>query len=84
MKKVYSKPHVIFESFVLSNSIGGGCDYFANASRSQCGVYVDEFEETLFTSETVLGGACSMTPAPGMFDDICYDVPHDNTGVFSS
>ena len=81
MKKAYSKPQILFESFEISQSIAGSCEEIVNAMPGSCGLVLFP-GKTLFTSEMV--GICNTTPSPGQFDDLCYDVPSDNNNVFSS
>lgn len=81
MKKIYSKPQIVFDSFELSQSIAAGCEYISNHALGSCALTLDDLPGmTFFTSEI---GACELTP-PGEYDRICYDVHADNSSVFSS
>lgn len=81
MKKAYSKPQILFESFALSTSIAGDCEKMVgNPSRGTCGlpgtggltVYLD----------TVSG--CDFTQDDGAGDGFCYHAPTDLNNLFNS
>ncbi len=88
MKKAYTKPGIVFDNFELSQSIAGSCEYISNQAYGTCGVFVEGFNETIFTSTT----NCNRTPAneadktPGNinYNGVCYDVPAPDSNVFSS
>lgn len=84
MKKKYEKPAIVFDSFELSQSIAGGCmGIMQNFSQeTQCPVLIDYpgwGQMTIFARET----GCSLTSDRDR-NSICYDVPMDNTRVFTS
>ena len=82
MKKTYNKPQILFDSFELSQAIAGSCEIISNHVRAMCGVDLrDTTGMILFTDKIA---ACTMTPGPGQYDDVCYDAPHDEKNVFSS
>ena len=79
MKKVYSKPQIAYESFQMSQSIAAQCDFVSNLGKFQCSIEIyDGF--TIFMDEA---NGCDNTP-PKNDNKICYDVPSDYVGVFSS
>lgn len=78
MKKVYTKPGIIFESFELAQSIASCVLIQQNQADYVCPVKVPEWGGmTYFTS------ACDMTP-PGGNDGVCYHVPTEDNNVFGS
>ena len=81
MKKSYSKPQIVFESFTLSTDIASGCNLTnvnqASASAG-CGLWVDDFD-VLFNMGT--GSACSVGPDDGQNNTICYHNPDDYAKV---
>ncbi|MDY4254232.1 MAG: hypothetical protein SOX69_00715 [Oscillospiraceae bacterium] len=80
MKKQYTKPKIVYESFALSASIAAGCSLLSTPLAAYiCAVQDPEFGMSIFSSS----GICDYTP-PGEFDEICYDVPLAGRNVFSS
>lgn len=78
MKKVYSKPVIIYDDFRLSANIAAGCEVITKIhDRGTCG-YQDSFG-IIFTDSTQ---GCDTDPPSG--DKICYDVPFDYNNLFSS
>lgn len=77
MKKVYSKPEILFEDFTVTTTISAGCDKKVNSTENVC---VVEFAPgmNLFTSDV---GACDTPIADGSDDygndGLCYHVPED-------
>lgn len=84
MKKVYTKPEIMFESFTLSTNIAAGCQFIVNnASQGVCG-YLPDRDPTgknIFTSEIT---GCQRTEVDGGYNGICYHVPTDTTDLFNS
>ena len=80
MKKIYSKPEIMFESFAMSTSIAAGCDNkVTTPTLDHCGV---EYEgETLFWDTMV--NACTTGLKQGN-DPVCYHNPTDTTNMFNS
>ena len=83
MKKIYSKPQIVFDSFELSQSIAAGCEYRSNHAYGSCALKLDVPGWEGFTFFTGTVGACMTTP-PSEYDSICYHVPTDDKNVFSS
>lgn len=81
MKKIYTKPAVVFEDFALSTNIAS-CEAHANADRGICGC---EFIPglNLFTS---LVAGCQLSTEDGSadHDGLCYHNPSDLYNVFKS
>lgn len=83
MKKIYTKPEIIFDSFELSQSIAAGCELLSSGTRETgCTVSVPgDFGETLYTF--FAEGSCDRY-SPAELDSLCYHAPADAYNVFSS
>lgn len=82
MKKQYSKPDILFESFTLSTSIAGSCEtVLDNPSANQCGIKMGF--KTYFT-ESVAGCSTDVIDGSGDLNGLCYHVPFDTNNVFNS
>ena len=85
MKKVYSKPEIMFEDFTLSVNIAGDCEEKTNLpSNSTCGM--DFSGLTVFLDNM---GGCSDIKVPssngdGEYDGICYHIPTGDKNLFNS
>lgn len=84
MKKTYSKPQIMFESFSLSTSIAGACGVKIDTQAAgTCGVDYG-FMGTIFLPEVA---GCSIVVGgiyDGSFNGICYHVPTDSRNLFNS
>ena len=81
MKKTYSKPEILFESFALSTSIAAGCEGIVGAPNvDECGV-ITSSGDTIF-----IAGVCDLAiPDDGSFKDgFCYHVPTSYNNLFNS
>lgn len=80
MKKLYSKPVIVFDNFQLSQSIAR-CEVITNVVKDVCGVYDPEIGLNIFTAEV-----CDVTSpdGPDIYNGVCYHVPNDNYNLFSS
>ena len=80
MKKTYSKPEIVFESFKISSNIavGSSCDegYRVNSTANTC--YYSYNDVTLFGTDN---GSCLFK---GDESDTCYDVPLSGIVMFNS
>lgn len=87
MKKLYTKPNIMFEDFSLSTSIAGNCEgIVGNPSKGSCAV-LGSGNIRLFDSS--VGVACQFSPeqlggAAGMYNGMCYHVPSDSSNLFNS
>lgn len=83
MKRIYSKPEIMFESFTLSENIAGDCsNIVGNASENNC-AYIDRSGNYVFTSD--LAAICvDIQQADGSNDGICYHNPYDSNNLFNS
>lgn len=82
MKKVYSKPEVVFEDFSVTSTIATGCEEICNSAEYQCAYKFDDGFNIykLFTVGVV--SECRTGPE-GIYDALCYHVP-DGFNTFSS
>ena len=86
MKKNYSKPDILFESFSLSTDIAGGCEVkIATPSANQCGIRIAG-NEVVFL-ENISG--CATVVEDGSDDlaalnGLCYHVPNQSYNLFNS
>ena len=86
MKKIYSKPEIIFEDFTLSENIAGDCEgIVGNPAKGTC-AYLSSGGIATFTDSV---DACDFTPADmGSTDDrwdgFCYHVPIETNNLFNS
>ena len=87
MKKIYSKPEIIFEDFTLSENIAGNCKIKTHTpSQGTCAfTYEDEFggAVALFTQKVVACGTDDLFEEDGT-DGFCYHVPSDTSNLFNS
>ena len=78
MKKMYSKPEILFESFVMSTNIAG-CGAENDAPTSGvCGL---EWGGDMIFTEGVSGCKKVVPDGTGGF---CYDNPSDISAIFGS
>ncbi len=78
MKKVYSKPEIMFEDFSLSTNIAS-CDVSTNFAKNQCGFLVGGIGNIFVTKDI-----CDVPMTDGAWDGICYHVPTDDKELFAS
>lgn len=83
MKKAYSKPQIIFDSFELSQSIASGCEGIALQAENECAVRVELEGIGNIDIFNTTPSPCT-TSGPGDHDLVCYHVPSDDNNVFSS
>lgn len=83
MKKVYTKPEIMFEDFSLNNSITAGCGkIIGNQAEYECPLYVEGVGNVFTTS---LPDVCTGFPVvDGGYNGICYHVPVDSNELFNS
>ena len=83
MKKVYSKPEIMFEDFSVNTNIASGCEVECNSAINECVLEVSYpgIDETLkiFVDEAM---GCNTTPS-GKYDGLCYHIP-DGYNTFNS
>lgn len=87
MKKVYSKPEIMFEDFTLTTNVASGCDVPTNLpSQNECGM---DFSGVVvfMTGMTGCTGVQIDPTAPngdGEYNGICYHVFSDERNIFAS
>lgn len=79
MKKVYTKPEIIFDSFELSQSIAAGCEGISQHAEGACAVWLEELGTSIFATTAI----CKYAP-PSPEDYVCYNAPTDSNNVYSS
>lgn len=86
MKKTYTKPEIVFESFSLSTNIAGDCESIVdNPTKGTCGVLGNEpGVDNLFSASVVGFDGCQMWSDTDAYDGFCYHVPDDNHELFNS
>ena len=80
MKKTYSKPDVMFESFSLCTNVAAGCESKTPLPQSdECGlpyfnwiIFMNEFQGCTYIEET------------GEWNSICYHQPSEFNNLFTS
>lgn len=83
MKKGYTKPEIMFESFSLCTNIAAGCDEKTSLQgMDACGWIPDNkwTGGTIFISAPI----CETTPAGTGYDSLCYNVPSEDYNLFNS
>ena len=82
MKKTYSKPDILFESFSLATSIAAGCDEKLQLLQDGvCGVKWGQ--TTIFTSE-IEGCKRDIVEGDSEYNGLCYHNPSETYNVFMS
>lgn len=81
MKKKYTKPEIIFESFSMSSGIAGDCDTIIdNVARETC-PFLTKTGYAVFISEV---NGCRTHEQDGEYNGICYHVPYERYNLFNS
>lgn len=85
MKKKYSRPDIAFESFSLSTSIAGNCEFKTDTKGGgECGYPMDGLGMLFLTS---MSNVCTTMITDDMnlsFNGFCYHVPMENANLFNS
>lgn len=80
MKKTYSKPEIVFESFTLSTNIAGDCESKIDTFKAgDCGIQFGN--EVLFL--TGVAGCKDPVTTDGEYG-LCYDIPTPTSALFNS
>ena len=83
MKKIYTKPLIMFESFTLSTNIATGCDNITNTSSVDVCGYLDPRDPSrLFVFTTLITGC--QRHQPDGYNGICYHNPSETMNLFNS
>lgn len=82
MKKTYSKPDVIFDSFSLSTNVAADCAFKTPLPKAdECGLPTGFLNEIIFITEMQ---GCTRTQGNGQWDTICYHQPTEENNLFNS
>lgn len=82
MKKIYTKPEIMFESFSFSTNIAGDCDSIVgNPSKGTCGITDATGALPIFIDSTT---GCVVSTPDGEYDNLCYHVPTEGNSLFNS
>lgn len=81
MKKAYSEPDILFESFTLSTNIAAGCEEKPTSSTDNCGVL---FGRQMIFLEGMTGCLSKIKDEDPTFNKLCYHNPYDSYNVFYS
>ena len=86
MKKLYSKPEIMFESFTLSTNIAGDCErVVGNPAKGTCGILGSEPGVDNLFSATVTGtSGCQIWNNADDYDGYCYHTSVDTKNLFNS
>lgn len=87
MKKTYTKPGIVFESFLMDTNIAGDCEVKTNTpSKSQCGINYGPFVVFLDATGSLCTGAGRVpsTGGDGDYNGLCYHVPTGDKNLFNS
>lgn len=88
MKRTYSKPEIMFESFTLSTNIAGDCERIVGIpSKGTCGVPGSD-GENLFSATVTGPQGCAFdweSKFGDNYDGFCYHNPSDvDKNLFNS
>ena len=91
MKKVYQKPEIAFESFVMSTNIAGDCEkpFMTTIAKGTCGIpastQIPGLPPMTLFDMNASGTNCT---APGIGDEmhnqLCYHNPSEKNNLFNS
>lgn len=90
MKKKYSKPEIVFESFTLSTNIAGDCSVPTSTPNQGSCAYTVETKYGTWHVFTDAVAACGTSDGSldqledGIYNGICYNVPYDESTLFNS
>jgi len=81
MKKTYTKPEIMFESFSFSTNIAGDCGILYGVSAENvCGL---DFGGDMIFVDGVQGCQMTLIPDDGT-SGVCYHNPYDTIRLFTS
>lgn len=85
MKKLYSKPEIMFESFTLSTNIAGDCERIVgNPQKGTCGIPGSAPGMNIFALGMDGPDGCLVINETDIHDGFCYDVPNNGPNLFNS
>lgn len=83
MKKLYSKPEIMFEDFTLSVHIAGDCNVIINTSSDNVCGFLDTRDPTAVPVFMDGISGCSRKEPDG-FNGVCYHNPTETSDLFNS
>lgn len=85
MKKVYSKPEIMFEDFTLSTNIAGDCEAKTNLqSNDSCGMNYSGLTVFMVEMDGCTGIQVQYEGGDGIYNGICYHVLTGDKNLFNS
>lgn len=87
MKKVYSKPEIMFEDFSLSNSITVGCNAIVGGpTAGECAYEVESSRGTKYIFTAGMTNICTSPESDDEYNGLCYHVfsPDATGALFNS
>ena len=86
MKKTYSAPKILFESFTMSTNIAAGCESIVgNPTSGTCAfTYVDEFAGTVMIFVADSTGCQTTQVVEDGHNGFCYHQPYESNNLFNS
>lgn len=85
MKRNYSKPEIMFESFLSNTSIAGTCGYTVGLpTQGTCGVPGSAPNMNIFSSSMTGIDGCQSWNDSGIHDGHCYHAPDGYPAFFNS
>lgn len=81
MKKEYTKPDVVFESFSLSSSVTLNCEKKVNFAVNVCGRIPISPGVYVFTAEMT---GCTTGYKYEQYNGVCYHNPLETNNMFNS
>ena len=83
MKKLYSKPGIVYEDFSICTHIAKTCDVeLGTFEQGKCGGY--EWGRDFIFMNDAQQGCTTIVPDDGSYDEICYHHPIDGARLFNS
>ena len=82
MKKVYTKPQIVFESFQLTSNIAGDCNTKPNTQADEANCGYNDGGWIIFQSSTVCVDV--QVGQDGAHNGFCNHVPIGDHSVFTS
>ena len=88
MKKIYTKPEIVFEDFSLSTNIAGDCEppYVSSPSKGSCAM-IGTGGIAVFTEGVISACEYDSTDLGGgedIYNGLCYFVPTAESNLFNS
>lgn len=85
MKKIYSTPDIVFESFSLNENIASvNSNCTRNINTQYSGVCGLEWKGNVVFIPTVSGCRNKVPDGSALFDGLCYQIPTGDNKLFNS